>query len=114
MSAKLKTFLQRWIITTLAVLVARYLVKGIYSDDVLGLVVASLVLGILNAFLRPVMVLLSLPLVMFSFGLFILVINAVLLYWVGHLVRSFHVDSFSAAFWGALIISIVSVILNTM
>src|SRR5262249_16648940 len=79
-----------------------------------GLLVASLLLGIFNALLRPLLVLLSLPLVIFTLGLFTLVINALLLYFVGFLVKSFVVDDFWAAFWGALIISVVSLILNTL
>lgn len=80
-----------------------------------GLVLAALLLGILNAFVRPIMVLLSLPLLIFTLGLFILVINAVLLYWVGHLLQpNFMVDSFVAAFWGSLVISLVSLVLNSL
>jgi putative membrane protein len=110
----LRAFVQRWIITTLAVLVAANIVKGIDYDSVAGLLVASLLLGILNALLRPVMILVSLPLLVFSVGLFMLVINAVLLYLVGWLVKSFHVESFGAAFWGGLVISVVSLIAHRL
>jgi putative membrane protein len=110
----MKSFLQRWAITTLAVLVAANLVRGIHYDTVVGLLVASLLLGILNAVVRPVMVLLSLPLLFFSLGLFILFINAFLLYLVGQLVRTFHVDGFGAAFWGGLVIGIVSFTVNLL
>jgi putative membrane protein len=109
-----KTFLQRWVVTTLAVLVAANLVSGIHYDTVSGLLAASLLLGILNAFLRPLMMLLTLPLVILSLGLFMLVINAVLLYLVGWLVKSFRVDSFGAAFWGGLVISLVSLLVNSL
>lgn len=114
MSPGAKSFFQRWLITTLAVLVASNVVTGIHYDSITGLFVASLVLGILNAFLRPVMLLLSLPLLIFSLGLFTLVINAVLVYFVGQLVTPFHVDSFRAAFWGGLIISLVSLVVNSI
>jgi putative membrane protein len=114
MAPSLKTFLQRWLVNTLAVLVAAHLVRGISYDSVTGLLIASLVLGVLNAFLRPLLLLLSLPLLFFSLGLFALVINAFLLYFVGWLVKSFHVDSFGAAFWGALVVSLVSMLLNSL
>lgn len=110
----LKEFLQRWIITTLAVLVAAHVVRGIAYDSVAGLLVASLLLGILNAFLRPFMLLLSLPLLVASFGLFILVINAVLLYFVGWLVEPFRVESWWAAFWGGIVISLISMGVNLL
>ena len=113
----MKKFLQSWAINTLAVLVAVYMVPGIrFKDDSLWTpFVTSLVLGILNAFIRPVLMVLALPLVIFTLGLFTLVINALLLYFVSFLLgRYFQVDSFWAAFLGALIISIVSMLLNLL
>ncbi|MEW6157197.1 MAG: phage holin family protein [Verrucomicrobiota bacterium] len=114
MSPPVKSFVQRWLITTVAVLIAAHVVNGIHYDDLISLVVASLILGILNAFLRPIMLILSLPLLLVTLGLFTLVINAMLLYFVGWLMKSFHVESFWSAFWGALIISIVSMVCNAM
>src|SRR6266700_3887830 len=114
-SCCLKKFIQSWLINTLAVLIAVYLVKGIHYEKPLDLVVASLLLGILNAVLRPVLMFLALPLLLFTLGLFTLVINALLLYFVGYVLRPhFYVDGFWSAFWGALIISIVGLILNSM
>lgn len=111
----MKRFLQSWLINTLAVLMAVYMVKGIHYERPLDLVVASLLQGVLNAVLRPILILLALPLLIFTLGLFTLVINALLLLFVGNLMQPhFRVDSFWAAFWGALVISIVSVILNTL
>src|ERR1041385_1877983 len=112
MSPRLKSFLQRWVVNTLGVLVAATVVAGIHYDTALGLLMASLLLGVLNAFVRPLMILLSLPLLIFTLGFFILVINALLLYLVGSLLKPFHVDTFGAAFLGALIISIVSLLVN--
>ncbi len=108
MSVKTKAFLQRWVVTTLGVLIASNVVPGIDYDTALGLFLASLLLGVLNAVLRPILIVLALPLLLVTLGLFILVINALLLYFVGSLLKSFHVASFGAAFWGALVISIVS------
>ena len=107
-----KPFLQRWVITTLGVLVAAHVVSGIDYDTTGGLVAASLLLGVFNAFLKPVMLLLSLPLLVATLGLFVLFINAFLLYVVGQLVKSFRVEDFWAAFWGGLIISLVSLVAN--
>src|ERR1022692_2374990 len=91
------------------------MVPGIhFKDDSLWTpFVTSLVLGILNAFIRPILMLLALPLLIFTLGLFTLVINALLLYFVSFLLGNyFAVDSFGAAFLGALVISIVSLLLN--
>ncbi len=114
MSPKLKAFLQRWAVTTLAVLVASNLRLGIEYDTIGALLVASLLLGIFNAFLRPIILLLSLPLLVLTLGFFTLVINGALLFWVGSLVAGFHVRDFWAAFWGALVISLISMAVNTM
>lgn len=111
----MKRFLQSWLINTLAVLVAVYIVPGIHYRTWLDLLVASLLLGILNSVIRPILMLVTLPLLIFSLGLFMLVINALLLDLVGYLLRpQFLVQDFSAAFWGALVISIVSLILNSL
>ena len=111
----MKKFLQSWLINTLAVLVAVYVVPGIHYQNWLDLLVASLLLGILNAVIRPILMVLSLPLLIFSLGLFMLVINALLLDFVGYLLHpQFSVTEFSAAFWGALVISLVSIILNKL
>lgn len=114
LSPTLKSFLQRWAINTLGVLVAANIVPGINYDSYGGLFVTSLLLGILNALIRPLLLLLSLPLIIFSLGLFILIINAFLLYFVDLLVKPFHVNGFGAAFWGGLIISLVSLVANSL
>jgi putative membrane protein len=113
---KILRFLGNWAINTFAVLVAAIILQGhIAYKSPTDLIVASLLLGILNAFVRPILMLLALPLLIFTLGLFTLVINALLLYFVGVLMGPhFQVDSFGFAFLGALIISIVSIALNVM
>ncbi|MGD0087574.1 MAG: phage holin family protein [Verrucomicrobiota bacterium] len=115
-TGKFLRFLGNWAINTFAVLIAAIVLHGhIHYANPTDLVVASLLLGILNAFVRPVLMLLTLPLLIFTLGLFTLVINAVLLRFVGWLLAPhFQVDSFGFAFLGALIISIVSVALNVL
>lgn len=103
----MKAFLARWATTALAVLVSAPL-AGIQYEGIDSLLAAALLLGAANAFLRPVLLLLSLPLIVVSFGFFILIINASLLYLVGYLVRGFDVTSFGSAFFGAIFISVVS------
>jgi putative membrane protein len=117
MQPKLKRFLQSWLINTLAVLLAVKIVHGIHFQDggVLAPLLTALLLGILNAFIRPILILFALPLLIFTLGLFMFVINGLLLYFVGWLMQpAFQVDTFGAAFLGALVISIVSVTLNIL
>ena len=113
----MKKFIQSWTINTLAVLAAVYIVPGIrFKDESLWTpFVTSLVLGVLNAFIRPILMFWALPLLIFTLGLFRLVINALVLYFVSFLLgRYFVVDNFWAAFLGALVISIVSLLLNQL
>jgi putative membrane protein len=110
-----KRFLQSWLLNTLAVLVAVYVLPGLrFADNSFWTpFVVALILGILNAFIRPIMMFLALPLLILTLGLFTLVINALLLYFVGWLLKGhFQVDSFGSAFLGAILISLVNMILN--
>ena len=112
-----RRFLQSWIINTLAVLVAVYVLEGLRfkQDDIWPPFVVALLLGILNAFIRPIVMFLALPLLFVTLGLFMLVINAGMLYLVGLILGShFEVHGFGAAFLGALIISIISTVLNVL
>jgi putative membrane protein len=94
------------------VLVASSVIHGIRYDTVAALIGASLLLGILNAFVRPILLILSAPVILLTLGFFILVLNGFLLLLVPSVVAGFHVDSFWSAFWGAIVISIVSWILS--
>ena len=117
MPPNLKKFLQSWLINTLAVLVAVYIVPGLkFKDSNLWTpFVTSLVLGILNAFIRPIMDFLALPLLILTLGLFRIVINAFLLYLVSLLMGNyFEVRNFWSALMGAFVISVIGLILNTM
>lgn len=107
-------FLQRWLVNTVAVMAAAIL-PGIEYGSWGALLGAALLLGVLNALLRPLLLVLSLPLVVFSLGLFVLIINAFLLYFVGVLMGpAFHVEGFGSAFLGGLVISVVTLVLNTL
>ncbi len=108
----MKPFLIRWFVTTLAVLAADAIFPGINAPDFTTLLGASLLLGIVNALVRPVLLLLSFPLIIVSLGFFILVINALLLKMVGGIVPGFVVEGWWTAFFGAIVISIASWVLS--
>src|SRR5437763_15229292 len=109
-----KHFVFRCVVTTVAVMVASSVIHGIRYDTFAALIGASLLLGILNAFVRPFLLILSAPLILVTLGFFILVLNGLLLLVVPSVVTGFHVDTFGSAFWGAIVISIVSWILSAM
>ena len=108
----MKHFVFRWAATTISVMVASSIIHGIRYDTVAALIGASLLLGILNAFVRPFLLILSAPLILVTLGFFILILNGLLLLIVPSVVTGFHVDGFWSAFWGAIVISIVSWILS--
>jgi len=105
-------FVLRWSINLLALVIAGSMIPGIRIQSIQYGIIAAGILGIVNAVIRPVVLLLTLPINILSLGLFTLVINAVLLKFVADLVPGFVIESFRAAFFGALLISIISWILN--
>ena len=106
-------FLIRWMVTTVAVFVAVKLPLGIRCESAGALLAASLLLGVINAFVRPAILLLSLPFIIVTMGLFIFVVNALLLLLVSWLVPAFVVGGFWSAFFGAIVIGIVSWLLSS-
>ena len=110
----MSALLIKWIVNSTALLVVAHIVSGVTLDNWLTVFVAALVLGLLNAFLRPVLIFLTLPVTVLTLGLFTLFINAFLFYMAAHLVRGFHVTGFWPAFVAALVFSIVSFLLNLL
>jgi putative membrane protein len=108
----LRPILLRILVMGVAVFLAITIVPGIESDSLASGIAAALVLTALNAVIRPLLYLLSLPLILVSLGLFMVVINALLLQLTAALVKGFTVAGFWPSFWGALVISITSGILN--
>ena len=103
--------LLRWAVSALGVLIAATVIPGIGYDEGSDLVIVVLLLSFLNAFLRPILVLFTLPFVIFTLGFGILLINALLFMLAAHLVDGFHVTWFMSAFFGALVVSLVSLFL---
>lgn len=119
MSPGWKKFIKSWLINTFAVLVAVIVLRPhLECEGVVEVFVAALLLGILNAFIRPLLLLLALPLLIFTLGLFMIIINACLLYLVKAMMSvfglHFAIEGFGWAMLGAIIISIVSLLLNLL
>jgi putative membrane protein len=110
-----RSFVYRWIIGGLGLLIATSVVPGLhYGGTPLGFVILALIFGLVNALLKPLLTLLTCPLVLLTLGLFMLVLNALLLMFTGFLGQvigiQFYVESFGAAFWGGILISLVSLL----
>lgn len=108
----MKGFLLRWLINIAAMILVITIVPGIHSEGRAATVMAALVLGLINATLRPIIFALTLPLTILTFGVFTLFLNAFFFYLVSEIVGGFVIDGFWAAFWGALCFSIISFFLN--
>lgn len=113
-SQRPSTFLRNGAILFLGVLASTWLIDPIEAESTPTLLLVALVLALLNAVIKPILVLFTLPFVIFTFGLGILLINAVLLFLAGQLVPGFLVPTFGTAFLGALVISLVSLIVNML
>ncbi len=105
-------FFVRTAITAIALWVAVSIVPGLAARDGATLLLAAIVLGVVNAVVRPIAVFLSIPITILTFGLFLLVVNAGMLSLVAWLVPAFTVGGFGAALLGSLVVSIVSATIN--
>ena len=103
----------RWLILTVSIIITAYLLDGIRVSGFFSAFSAAAILGILNAFLRPILFILTLPLNIVSLGLFTFVINAILLMMVQGVIPGFQIHGFWSAIFGSLLISLVSWILTS-
>jgi len=104
--------LAKWLVNSLALFAAAYIVSGVVIHDFWSGLAAAALLGIVNAIIRPVIIFLTLPINILTLGLFTLVVNAFMLELVSRVIEGFSVRGFWAAFWGALVISLVSWFIN--
>ena len=101
-----------WLINTVSLIAVAYLMPSIRVSSFTTALVAALVLGLVNAVVRPVLVLLTLPVTLLTLGLFIFVLNGVLFWLVGSFIQGFEVQGFWAGFFGAIIYSLISWLLS--
>jgi putative membrane protein len=103
-----------WLVNALALLALPYVFPGVKVDTFGAALIAALMLGLINALIRPLLILLTLPVTLLTLGLFIFVINGLLFWWVGSFVDGFHVSGFWSGFFGAIIYSIISWLLSML
>ena len=106
-------YLFKWLASAAALLCVAYLYQGVVVSSWSAALIAALVIGMLNLVLRPVLVLLTLPVTLVTLGLFLLVINALMFWAASALLSGFEVRDFSAALWGSLIYSVFSLIVDS-
>lgn len=103
-----------WILNAIALLAVAYLYPGVQVQDWKAAAIAALVLGLVNTLVKPVLVLLTLPVTIVTLGLFLLVLNALLFWAVASLVPGFHVTGFWAAVLGAILYSVIGWLLSLL
>ena len=103
-----------WILNAIALLAVAYLFPGVQIQDWQAAAVAALVLGLVNALIKPILVILTLPVTILTLGLFLLVINALLFWSVSSLLPGFNVGGFGSAFVGALLYSVIAWLLSML
>ncbi len=103
-----------WILNAIALLAVAYLFPGVQIQDWQSAAIAALVLGLVNAVIKPILVILTLPVTILTLGLFLLVINALLFWAVASLVPGFNVGGFGAAFIGALLYTVITWLLSML
>ncbi len=103
-----------WCCNALALLAVAYLLPGVRVDGIESALIAALVLGLINTLIRPLLILFTLPVTVLTLGLFILVINGLLFWFAGSVLRGFHVSGFWAGVMGALLYSILSALFSLL
>jgi putative membrane protein len=107
-------FILRLLLNGIAIMVAAWFVPGIYLTGLVPALIAGAILGFVNALIRPILLLLTLPFTLLTLGLFIFVVNAICFALTAALVPGFEIRGFAAAFFGALVVSLVSWMLNAL
>lgn len=105
-------FILRLLINALVILLVAYFVPGIFVSNFWSALIFAIVLGVVNALIRPMVSALTLPLKVLTLGLFALVVNALMFLLASYFVRGVEIYSFSSAFWGALIVTLISWLTN--
>lgn len=103
-----------WIISTIAILIAAYLIPGVHVTTIVAALVLAVVLAVINIFFKPIILLITLPINILTLGLFSLVINALLIMLAGMIVPGFTVDGFWWALLFSLVLSLVNALFNAM
>lgn len=100
--------LLKFVVAVLAVFVAEYIVPGVMVESLYAGIIVAVILGLLNLIVRPILLLLTLPITLITFGLFAFVINALLFWFTASFIEGFYVSGFFAAFLGALVVSVIN------
>lgn len=103
-----------WVLNAFALVIVTFLIQGIKVDSFTAAMIAAAVIGLVNMLIKPILLILTLPISIITLGLFIFVVNGILFYMVGHFLQGFQVQNMTAGILGAFVYSIVSWLLSVM
>lgn len=107
-------FLLTWLLAAVSLVITAYLVPGFVINSFVAALIAAVMLGLVNAIIRPILVLLTLPITIVSLGLFLFIVNAITIWLAGYLTPGFDVNGFIPALIGSIVLTIVSSVLNRL
>lgn len=107
-------FIGKILVTALAALIVSYLLPGVSIHSGITAIIIALVLALLNTFIKPILIILTIPITVLTLGLFLLVINTIIIKWTASLVHGFSVQNWWAAFWFSILLSIVTYIIEAL
>ena len=107
-------FIGKILVTAMAALIASYLLPGVSINSGITAIMIALVLALLNTFIKPILILLTIPVTILTLGLFLLVINTLIIKWTASLVHGFSVQNWWAAFWFSILLSVVTYIIEAL
>lgn len=103
-----------WVVITISILIVAQIVPGIRVAGLGSAIIAAAILGLLNALVKPILIILTLPLTILTLGLFLFILNALMFQLAGAVISGFQVDSFGAALLGSIVVSIIMYVLNSL
>ncbi len=110
----MQQFITKTLVTAAAAIIASFLLSGVKIDSASTALIVAVVLGLLNTFVKPILIILTIPITLFTLGLFLLVINILMVKWAASLVPGFSVENWWAALWFSIIVSIISTFVQNL
>ncbi|MEO7210654.1 MAG: phage holin family protein [Chitinophagaceae bacterium] len=107
-------FVGKILISAVAAIIAAYFLNGVHIDSSITAILIALVLAILNSFVKPILIILTIPITIITLGLFLIVLNVLMIEWAAKLIPGFTVDSWWSALWFSLLLSLVTSLLNSL